>query len=156
MHFFCLGHVRTLPRLVKAPFQYATYAYKYLDVAKKRTKKPVKQAVITASALSMVYAPHLLKTSPIDNYPHEQFLKDLINECERDIRLCLEHNAYVVQLDFTEARLSLKVDPSGQLLKDFISLNNRVLDRFNAEDQKKIGVHVCPGADCDSCVRLHL
>jgi 5-methyltetrahydropteroyltriglutamate--homocysteine methyltransferase len=84
-----LGHVRTLPRLVKAPFQYATYAYKYLDVAKKLTKKPIKQAVITASALSMVYAPHLLKTYQIENYSHEQFLKDLIHECEKDIRLCL-------------------------------------------------------------------
>jgi 5-methyltetrahydropteroyltriglutamate--homocysteine methyltransferase len=87
--YFFIGHIRTLPRLVKAPFQYATYAYKYLDVAKKLTKKPIKQAVITASALSMVYAPDLLKTYRIDNYSHEQFLKDLINECEKDIRLCL-------------------------------------------------------------------
>ena len=90
LHFlFVLGHVRTLPRLVKAPFQYATYAYKYLDVAKKLTDKPIKQAVITASALSLVYAPHLLKTYHIENYSHEQFLKDLVNECEKDIRLCL-------------------------------------------------------------------
>jgi 5-methyltetrahydropteroyltriglutamate--homocysteine methyltransferase len=87
--FVIIGHVRTLPRLIKAPFQYATYAYKYLDVAKKLTKKPIKQAVITASALSMVYAPHLLKTYQIENYSHEQFLKDLVNECEKDIRLCL-------------------------------------------------------------------
>jgi 5-methyltetrahydropteroyltriglutamate--homocysteine methyltransferase len=84
-----LGHIRTLPRLIKAPFQYATYAYKYLDVAKKLTKKPIKQAVITASALSLVYAPHLFKISPIENYSHEQFIQDLINECEKDIRFCL-------------------------------------------------------------------
>ena len=51
-----LGHIRTLPRLVKAPFQYVTYAHKYLDVAKRLTKKPIKQAIITASALSMVYS----------------------------------------------------------------------------------------------------
>ena len=44
------------------------------------------------------------------------------------------------------------MDPSGQLLKEFITLNNRVLDRFSAEDQKKIGVHVCPGGDGDCCV----
>lgn len=150
--YFSIGHVRTLPRLIKAPFQYATYAYKYLDVAKKLTNKPIKQDVITASALSMVYAPHILKSSEIDNYSHEQFLKDLINECEKDIRLCLEHGAKVVQLDFTEARLSLKVDPTGQLLKEFILINNRVLDRFSQDDQKKIGVHVCPGGDCDSYV----
>jgi 5-methyltetrahydropteroyltriglutamate--homocysteine methyltransferase len=83
------GHKRTLPRLVKAPFQYATYAHKYLDAAKRLTTKPVKQAIITASALSMVYSPHILSTGGIDNYSREQFLKDLVNECEKDIRLCL-------------------------------------------------------------------
>ena len=91
---FYIGHVRTLPRLVKAPFQYATFAHKYLDVAKRLSNKPVKQAVITASALSMVYAPHILKTSEIENYSHEQFLKDLTNECEKDIRLCLRKFNY--------------------------------------------------------------
>lgn len=68
----------------------------------------------------------------------------------------LEHGAKVVQLDFTEARLSLKVDPSGQLLKEFIAINNRVLDRFSAEDRKKIGVHVCPGGDSDCSVSQSL
>jgi len=78
-----------LPRLVKAPFQYATYAYKYLDVAKHLTHKPIKQAVITASALSMVYAPHLFKTPQLEDYSYGQFLQDLIHECEKDIRFCL-------------------------------------------------------------------
>lgn len=165
---FFLGHVRTLPRLVKAPFRYATYAHKYLDVAKRLTTKPLKQAVITASALSLVYTPHLFESNSIDNYSREQFLHDLIRECEKDIRLCLgksienekifsltflqEHGAHVVQLDFTEARLSLKVDPTGQLLKEFIELNNRVLDRFTIEEQKRIGIHVCPGGDFDCSV----
>ena len=94
--------MRTLPRLVKAPFRYATYAYKYLDVAKKLTKKPIKQAVITASALSLVYAPHLLKTYHIENYSHEQFLKDLINECEKDVRLCLGNSAVHALFDIGE------------------------------------------------------
>ncbi|CAF5133901.1 unnamed protein product, partial [Rotaria magnacalcarata] len=82
-------HVRTLPRLVKAPFKYANYAYKYLNFAKSLTNKPIKQAVITASALSMVYSPHLLNTGSIENYSYEEFLQDLTNECEKDIRLCL-------------------------------------------------------------------
>jgi hypothetical protein len=43
----------------------------------------------------------------------------------------LDHGAYVVQLDFTEARLSLKVNPNGRLLKGFIAINNSVLDRFS-------------------------
>jgi 5-methyltetrahydropteroyltriglutamate--homocysteine methyltransferase len=88
-HSVFTDHKRTLPRLVKALFQYATYAHKYLDAAKRLTTKPVKQAIITASALSMVYSPHILSTGGIDNYSREQFLKDLVNECEKDIRLCL-------------------------------------------------------------------
>jgi hypothetical protein len=93
------GHVRTLPRLVKAPFQYVTYACKYVDVAKKLTNKPIKQAVITASALSMVYTPHLLKERQIPNYSREQFLKDLIDECEKDIRLCLGESQHSFVID---------------------------------------------------------
>jgi hypothetical protein len=35
-------------------------------------------------------------------------------------------------------------------------LINRVLDQFNEEERKRIGVHTCPGGDRDStvCVRL--
>lgn len=58
--------------------------------------------------------------------------------------------AAVVQIDFTEARLSLKLDPSGQLLRSFIDINNKVLDRFTAAERQRIGVHVCPGSDRDS------
>ena len=93
---FCFsGHVRTLPRLIKAPFRYATYAHKYLDVAKRLTTKPVKQAVITASALSLVYTPHLFKSNSIENYSREEFLHDLMRECEKDIRLCLGKSSRV-------------------------------------------------------------
>jgi 5-methyltetrahydropteroyltriglutamate--homocysteine methyltransferase len=53
-------------------------------------------------------------------------------------------------IDFTEGRLSLKLDPSGALLKSFVELNNRVLDRFSDSERARIGVHVCPGGDHDS------
>jgi 5-methyltetrahydropteroyltriglutamate--homocysteine methyltransferase len=46
--------------------------------------------------------------------------------------------------------LSLKLDPSGNLLRSFVALNNQVLDRFTADERRKIGVHVCPGGDHDS------
>ena len=62
----------------------------------------------------------------------------------------LEGGAYKVQVDFTEARLALKLDPTGNLLKSFIDLNNKVLMRFSYEERKRIGVHSCPGADRDS------
>ena len=55
-----------------------------------------------------------------------------------------------MQIDFTEGRLSLKLDPSGGLLKSFVDLNNRVLERFSDEQRSRIGVHVCPGGDHDS------
>jgi 5-methyltetrahydropteroyltriglutamate--homocysteine methyltransferase len=55
-----------------------------------------------------------------------------------------------VQIDFTEARLSLKLDPSGGLLEQFIGLNNQVLSQFSASERLRIGVHTCPGGDQDA------
>jgi 5-methyltetrahydropteroyltriglutamate--homocysteine methyltransferase len=69
---------------------------------------------------------------------------------EEDIRGALAAGAVSVQIDFTEARLSLKLDPSGGLLRSFIALNNRVLERFDRPTRAKLGVHVCPGGDHDS------
>jgi len=113
--------------------------------AKKHTRLPVKQAVISASALSLLYPPE-----GIDGYPRESFLDDLAREAEADIRRCLERGAHRVQMDFTEARLSIKLDPSKQLLSSFIDLNNKVLDRFAPRERARIGVHTCPGGDQDS------
>jgi 5-methyltetrahydropteroyltriglutamate--homocysteine methyltransferase len=101
--------------------------------------------VISASALSLLYP-----ADGIDGYPREAFIADLVDEAEADIRRCLEASAYNVQIDFTEARLSLKLDPSGALLRSFVDLNNQVLDRFSDDDRRRIGVHTCPGGDQDS------
>ena len=73
-----------------------------------------------------------------------------MTEAETEIRGCLRKGAFNVQIDFTEARLSVKLDPSKQLLRSFIELNNRVLDRFLSDDRQRIGVHTCPGGDQDS------
>ncbi|MEJ7700114.1 MAG: hypothetical protein WKF71_10780 [Pyrinomonadaceae bacterium] len=35
-------------------------------------------------------------------------------------------------------------------MKNLSRLNNRVLDRFTAEERKNIGIHTCPGGDCDA------
>jgi 5-methyltetrahydropteroyltriglutamate--homocysteine methyltransferase len=105
----------------------------------------VKQAVISASALSLLYP-----QNGLSGYSRQDFLEDLIAEAERDIRECLEAGAPCVQIDFTEGRLALKLDPSGGLLNSFVDLNNRVLDRFNAAEKERIGVHTCPGGDQDS------
>jgi 5-methyltetrahydropteroyltriglutamate--homocysteine methyltransferase len=49
------GHTRQLPRLTAGPFRYTTYADSYLKQAKQYAHVPVKQAVIAASALSLIY-----------------------------------------------------------------------------------------------------
>lgn len=142
---FADGHTRELPRLTKGPFRYGVHAVTYLKAAQRHAHRPVKQAVISASALSLLYP-----QSGLNGYPRERFLEDLIQEAERDIRESLEANAACVQVDFTEGRLALKLDPSGGLLNTFIELNNRVLDKFSDAERQKIGVHTCPGGDHDS------
>jgi 5-methyltetrahydropteroyltriglutamate--homocysteine methyltransferase len=131
--------------LTAAPFRYGVHAAGYLEAARRYTRLPVKQAVISASALSLLYP-----STEIPGYPRDAFLADLIDEAETDIRGALDAGAASVQIDFTEGRLSLKLDPSGNLLRSFIALNNRVLERFSAADRLRIGVHVCPGGDHDS------
>ncbi|MBF6175847.1 cobalamin-independent methionine synthase II family protein [Nocardia blacklockiae] len=142
---FADGHQRQLPRLTAGPFRYQAFAVSYLLAAQKHSKVPVKQAVIAPSALSLLYP-----AEGIEGYPRERFLADLADEAERDIRGCLDAGAHTVQLDFTEGRLSLKLDPSGGVLDSFIELNNLVLQRFSEEERARIGVHTCPGGDQDS------
>jgi len=142
---FADGHVRQLPRLTAGPFWYGAHAVKFLKAAREYTKRPLKQAVISASALSLLYP-----AEGIAGYGRDEFLADLRDEAERDIRGPLEAGADSVQIDFTEGRLSLKLDPSGGLLRSFVNLNNQVLARFTAAERQRIGVHVCPGGDHDS------
>jgi 5-methyltetrahydropteroyltriglutamate--homocysteine methyltransferase len=142
---FADGHTRTLPRLTAGPFRYGTYADSYLEHAKPFAHRPLKQAVISASALSLLYP-----ADGIEGYSRDDFLADLVGEVERDIRRSLERGADSVQIDFTEGRLAVKLDPTKGLLEQFVDLNNRVLERFTAEERRKIGVHTCPGGDHDS------
>jgi len=139
------GHTRQLPRLTHGPFRYRNYAVKYLQSALHYARVPVKQAVISASALSLLYPERGLA-----DYSREQFLNDLVREVAGDIRLCLDAGAHRVQIDFTEGRLAVKLDPSKVLLRQFIELNNRVLEQFSPEQRARIGVHTCPGGDHDS------
>ncbi len=73
-----------------------------------------------------------------------------MSEHETEVRDCLRKGAHKVQIDFTEGRLAIKIDPTGELLQSFIDLNNLALSRFSAEERKRIGVHTCPGGDRDS------
>ena len=141
---FADGHTRQLPVLTEAPFRYATKAFAYLDAARGQTTAQLKQAVISASAISLMYP-----GDGIDGYPREAFIDDLVAEAASEIRGCLERGASV-QIDFTEARLSIKLDPSKGLLNAFVDLNNRVLGELTDQERARVGVHTCPGGDLDS------
>jgi 5-methyltetrahydropteroyltriglutamate--homocysteine methyltransferase len=105
----------------------------------------MKQAVIAPSALSLLYP-----ADGIVGYTREQFLADLIGEAERDVRSCLAEGAVSVQLDFTEGRLAVKLDPGKGLLRELVRINNLLLDRFSEAERECIGIHTCPGGDKDS------
>jgi methionine synthase II (cobalamin-independent) len=148
---FTDGHHRQLPRLTGGPFAYKTFAASFLEKATKMATKPLKQAVIAPSMLALLYP----LDGNVEGYTREQFLTDLCDECEKDIRKCFAAGATRVSIDFTEGRLALKNDPNNPwtgrgMLEDFIELNNRVINRFTAEERKNIGIHTCPGGDCDA------
>jgi 5-methyltetrahydropteroyltriglutamate--homocysteine methyltransferase len=142
---FSAGHTRRMPRLTSGPFRYRRLADSYLDVAMQYAHMPVKQAVISPSALSLMYP-----AEGLPDYSREQFIDDLLAQHELEIRRCFARGAYRVQIDFTEGRLAVKIDPAGELLTSFIDLNNLALSRFSAADRARIGVHTCPGGDRDS------
>ncbi|CAE6406364.1 unnamed protein product [Rhizoctonia solani] len=73
--------------------------------------------------------------------------KESSRRCEKDIRQAFKAGATRVSINCTELRLSLKLDPSGSILSDFVSLNNQVLGRFSDDERKNIGIHTCPGSD---------
>jgi methionine synthase II (cobalamin-independent) len=148
---FTDGHHRQLPRLTGGPFRYKTYAADYLEKAVGLSSTPFKQAVIAPSMLSLLYP----LDAELPGYTREQFLSDLVNEAEKDIRKCFAAGAARVSIDFTEGRLACRNDPRNPwtgrgMLESFVALNNQVLDRFTAEERKNIGIHTCPGGDCDS------
>ncbi len=145
------GHHRQLPRLTGGPFRYQTYASEFVEKNTRLAARPVKQAVIAPSMLMLLYP----LEEEIPGYSRDQFLRDLVDECEKDIRKCFAAGAVRVSIDFTEGRLANKNDSRNpwtgrNMLQDFIDLNNRVLNRFSAEERKNIGIHTCPGGDCDS------
>jgi methionine synthase II (cobalamin-independent) len=145
------GHHRQLPRLTGGPFRYKTFASEFVEKNRAIASRPVKQAVIAPSMLMLLYP----LDGEIEGYSREQFLADLCDEVEKDIRQCFAAGAVRVSIDFTEGRLANKNDSRNpwtnkDMLDEFIALNNRVIDRFSPEERANIGIHTCPGGDCDS------
>jgi 5-methyltetrahydropteroyltriglutamate--homocysteine methyltransferase len=138
---FADGHTTNFPRPTAVPLRCRTPADVYLadvyladvylaDVYLERARRyahvPVKQAIISPSALSLLYP-----QSGINGYSRQDDLDDLLDEREGEIRRCLQKGAHVVQIDFTEGRLSVKLDPSRRLLESFIDLNSLLIERFS-------------------------
>ena len=145
------GHHRQLPRLTGGPFRYKTFASEFVEKNLRIATKPVKQAVISPSMMMLLYP----LEDQIDGYSRDQFLDDVVDQCETDVRQCFAAGAVRVSIDFTEGRLANKNDARNpwtgkDMLGEFIALNNRVLDRFSAAERVNIGIHTCPGGDMDS------
>jgi methionine synthase II (cobalamin-independent) len=145
------GHHRQLPRITSGPFRYKTYASEFVSKNRAIATHPVKQAVISPSMMMLLYP----LEGEIDGYSRDQFLADCVDEAEKDIRQCFAAGAVRVSVDFTEGRLANKNDSRNpwtgkNMLQEFIDLNNRLFDRFSAGERVNIGIHTCPGGDCDS------
>jgi methionine synthase II (cobalamin-independent) len=148
---FADGHGRQLPKLVRGPFSYKTYAADTLRKSIRYASRPMKQAVIAPSMIDLLYP----LDEEVPGYSREEFENDVVEECVKDIRQSFDAGAVHVSIDFTEGRLSTRNDPRNpwtgrNLLPHFIELNNRVLDQFSADERANIGVHTCPGGDRDS------
>ena len=148
---FADGHHRQLPRLTSGPFRYKNFAADSLKKSIKLATKPMKQAVIAPSMLALLYP----LNEEVPGYSRAEFETDLVNECEKDIRGAFAAGAARVSIDFTEGRLACRCDSRNPwtgagMLPHFIELNNRVLERFTAEERVNIGIHTCPGGDRDS------
>ena len=92
----------------------------------------------------------------VDGYPREQFLADCVDEAEKDIRQCFDAGAVRVSVDFTEGRLANKNDSRNpwtgkDMLQEFIDLNNRLFDRFSAEERGTSGSTRARAATATRC-----
>ena len=113
--------------------------------------KPMKQAVIAPSMLALLYP----LDGEVHGYSREQFLEDLCDECEKDIRQAFAAGAARVSIDFTEGRLATKNDPRNPWTgAGCCALHRAEQPRAStgsrAEERDNIGIHTCPGGDRDS------
>ncbi|KAL8921612.1 MAG: hypothetical protein Q9172_003937 [Xanthocarpia lactea] len=136
------SHSNTRPNAFESYKKSAPYA--------EGTKRAMKTAVIAPSMLYLLYPLNGI----VDGYSKEQFVDDLVDECDKDFRGCFETGAKRVSIDFTEGRLASENDlrspwTGAGVLNTFVDANNQVLNRFSAAERVNIGIHASPGGDCD-------
>ena len=127
------GH---LPRLAAGPFRPLRRPDRDLALAVRLAHVPVKHTVVSASALSLLYP-----ADDLAGYPREAFLQDLLDAHEAEVRAAIEQGAGLVQIDFSDARLALALDPAGRLLEGLVHLNGLALARFSEDERARIGVY---------------
>jgi methionine synthase II (cobalamin-independent) len=146
------GHHRQLPRLTGGPFRYKTYAAEFVEKNTAIATGPVKQAVISASMMMLLYP----LEEELEDYPREQFLDDVVDEVEKDIRGAFAAGAQRVSIDFTEGRLANKNDsrnpgPARTCCRSSSTSTTACIDRFSPEERRNIGIHTCPAATATPC-----
>ena len=87
---FAAGHTRRMPKLKSAPFRYKVHADEYLQLAMRYARMPVKQAVISPSALSLLYP-----EEGIVGYSRDQFIEDLLSEHVGEVQRCLRQGPWM-------------------------------------------------------------
>ena len=106
----------------------------------------VKQAVISPSALSLMYP-----ADGIPGYSREQFIDDLLREHETEIRRCL-HEGRAQGADRLHGRPSRDEDRSVRASAATASSTSTTwrCRASRPRSAQRIGVHTCPGGDRDS------
>jgi len=139
-----------LPRLTGGPFRYKTFASEFVEKNRAIATHAVKQAVIAPSMLMLLY-PSRRSCRVLARSSSSPTCATSARRTSAGVR----GGRVRVSVDFTEGRLANKNDSRNPwtartMLDEFIELNNRVLDRFSAAERVNIGLHTCPGGDCDS------
>ena len=108
---------------------------------------PVKQAVISPSALSLMYPAR--RACPTTRA--SEFIEDLINEHVKEVRRCLAGRRAFRADRFHRrpARASSSIPPGSCSRASSISTISRSRRLTDAE-RRRVGVHTCPGGDRDS------
>ena len=141
---FVDGHIRQLPEPIRRTVPSGKYADGYLVAAKRYAHVPVKQAVIAASALSLIYS-----QDGIEADPREAFLWRTWLGVRRPTSAARSKRARTACRS-TSPRVvcrSSSIHPAGSATSWTEQL--RALYRSD-EERMRIGVHTCPGGDRDS------
>ena len=146
------GHHRQLPRLTGGPFRYQTYASEFVEKNVKIATHPVKQAVISPSMMMLLY--------PLEAEIRRLFARAVPRRPRRRVReghpqvLRRRRRARVDRLHRGPAgeqeRLAQSMDRARTCCRSSSTSTIACSTASRAEERRNIGIHTCPGGDCDS------